>query len=136
MYPSNLTDRQWKKIKHFFRRPDARGARSKHSKRSIVNAILYVVKGGIQWRMMPKDMPPWQTVYDHFRRLSARGVWKQVLNALNVEIRISYGKKAFPSYAIVDSQSVKTQYRGKNRGYDGGKKNKRKKETHILRHHW
>ena len=81
---------------------------------------------------MPKDMPPWQTVYDHYRRLSARGVWEQVLNDLNTTVRVLHGKKEFPSYAIVDSQSVKTQYSGKNRGYDGGKKNQRKKKAYIL----
>ena len=47
MYPSNLTDKQWNKIKHFFRRPDPRGAREKHQKRTLVNAILYIVRGGI-----------------------------------------------------------------------------------------
>jgi putative transposase len=55
----------------------------KFAKRDIVSRILYVTKGGIQWRMIPKDFPPWDTVYDHFRRLNKRGVWEQALDALN-----------------------------------------------------
>jgi putative transposase len=66
----------------FFQRPDPRGNQGKHAKRAIINAILYVVYGGIQWRMLPKEFPPWGTVYDHFRRLNQRGVWQQALDAL------------------------------------------------------
>jgi putative transposase len=130
MYPSDLTKRQWKAIEHYFERPDPRGARSVHSKYAIMNAILYVLRGGIPWRMMPNDLPPWKTVYDHYRRLCERGLWEQILEDLNKKARISVGKKALPSYALIDSQSTKTQYRGDEKGYDGGKKKKMKKETH------
>ena len=92
----------------FFRRSDPRGAKSIHSKQTIVNAILYVVETGCQWRLLPRDFPPWQTVYDHYRRWNQRGIWQEVLDFLNARTRVKEGKKAFPSYAIVDSQSVKT----------------------------
>ena len=91
----------------------------------IVNAILYVTKGGIQWRMMPNDFPPWDTVYALFRRLNQRGVWEQVLDSLNRLHRQRQGRNPEPSYAIVDSQSVKTQYASEERGIDGGKKSER-----------
>ena len=74
MYPSDLTDEEWQLIEPFFQRPDPRGNQGKHAKRDIVNAILYVVQGGIQWRMLPKEFPPWNTVYGHFRRFNQRGV--------------------------------------------------------------
>jgi putative transposase len=125
MYPSDLTDKEWALIEPFFRRPDPRGNRGKYAKRDIVNAILYVVQGGIQWRMLPKDFPPWDTVYNHFRRLNQRGVWQQALDALTQESRRRQGKVLHPSYAIIDSQSVKTQYASDARGIDGGKKNQR-----------
>ena len=80
MYPSDLSNEEWELLSPFFQRPDPRGNPGKYAKRDIVNAILYVSKGGIQWRMMPNDFPPWDTVYNHFRRLNKRGVWEQVLD--------------------------------------------------------
>jgi putative transposase len=96
-----------------------------------VNAILYVVKGGIQWRLMPNDFPPWQTVYDHFSRWSKRGVWEKCLDKLTVIRRQKTGRCAVPSYGIIDAQSVKTQYASEERGIDGGKKVKGHKR-HIV----
>ena len=130
MYPSDLSDAEWQLIEPFFRRPDPRGNQGKHAKRDIINAILYVVYGGIQWRMLPKEFPPWGTVYDHFRRLNQRGVWQQALEALNQHSRRRQGRHLHPSYAIIDSQSVKTQYASDERGIDGGKKVKGRKR-HI-----
>ena len=72
-------------------------------------------------------MPKWQVVYNHFSRLRERGVWNQVLIDLTKKYRIDSGKNPYPSYALVDIQSVKTQYRSKERGYDGGKKIKGRK---------
>ena len=118
MYPSDLTDGQWGAIERHFQRSDPRGAVSKHSKRVFVNAIIYVIRTGVLWRMLPKDMPPWQTVYNHFYRLQQRGVWDQVLIDLNKIARIQAGRNPNPSYALIDAQSVKTQYRGEERYSD------------------
>ena len=134
MYPSDLTDEQWNLVAHYLKRSDPRGAESKHSKRTILNAILYVAKGGIQWRMLPKDLPPWQTVYDHFKRLNERGIWEQILIELNKIYRQTIGRNQDPSYGIIDSQSVKTVYRGDQRGFDGGKKNQGKKKARCNRY--
>ena len=123
-YASDLSDKEWDIIKGYFGRPDPRGNRGKHSKRLIMNAILYVVRGGIQWRMLPNDFPPWQTVYDHFRRLNKRGIWSDLIKELNVKSRKEQGRDWGPSYGIVDSQSAKTIYASEKRGFDGGKKNK------------
>ncbi|WP_052046271.1 IS5 family transposase [Candidatus Paracaedibacter symbiosus] len=67
MYPSDLTDKEWDLIKDYFKPKDPRGCKPKYNKRLIVNTIFYLNKGGIQWRMLPKDYPPWKTVYDYFR---------------------------------------------------------------------
>lgn len=133
MYPSDLSDEQWSLIEHYFKRPDPRGAVSKHSKRTIVNAIFYVIRSGMQWRMLPNDFPPWQTVYNHFYRLQARGVWDQVLMDLNKKYRLQAGRHFLPSYGLIDAQSVKTQYGGEKRGFDGGKKNKGQEKTRMHR---
>jgi putative transposase len=130
VYPSDLTDKEWEGIKHFFERPDPRGNKGYHNKRDIIDAIFYVIKGGIQWRMLPTDFPPWQTVYNHFSRLTKRGIWEKVLDFLNAKSRIKAERKPDPSYAIADSQSVKTQYDSENIGFDGGKKSKRTKKAY------
>ena len=130
-YPSDLNEAEWHLIQTCFEPPTKRGSASKHPKKQIVNAILYVLKGGITWRLMPNDFPPWQTVYDHFSRWNKRGVWETTLDKLNQLRRKKVGKTAKPSYAIIDAQSVKTQYASEARGIDGGKKVKGHKR-HIL----
>lgn len=124
MYPSDLSDKQWERVEHFFERPDPRGSKGIHEKRAVVNAILYVTKSGCQWRMLPKDYPPWGTVYDHLRNWSRRGIWEKVLDELNKDVRKQAGRSIKPSYGIIDSQSVKTQYASDERGFHGGKKDK------------
>jgi putative transposase len=114
-----------------FEADSRRGNGHKHSKKAIVDAILYVVRGGIQWRMMPKDFPPWKTVYDHFSKWNKRGVWEACLDRLNLLARQKAGRSALPSYGIIDAQSVKTQYASEERGIDGGKKVKGHKR-HIV----
>jgi putative transposase len=89
MYLSNVTDSEWSLISGFFERKDARGRKSTHSKRIIVNAILYCVRSGCQCRMLPKDFPPWKTVYGHFSVWNKSGVWEPVLDSLNSEYRQS-----------------------------------------------
>ena len=123
MYPSDLKDKEWDRIRHFFEFRNGYGNRAVHSRRSLVNGILYVVKTGCQWRMLPKDFPPWKTVYGYFRRLSLLGVWEQVLKELVKTRRIQSGRNEHPSLLIIDSQSVKTTGKGEQRGFDGGKKN-------------
>jgi len=107
IYPTDLTDSQWQAIKLLLPLKIWQRKR-KYSIRTIINAILYVVKGGIQWRMMPHDLPKWETVYYHHNLWSKTGVWK-AMNAALVKIeRERKGRKAQPSAAVGDSQSVKT----------------------------
>ena len=80
--------------------------------------------------MLPLDFPPWDTVYEHYRRWNQRGVWEQALDALNEQARQKQGKNEHPTYVLIDSQSVKTQYASHDRGIDGGKKIKGRKR-HI-----
>ena len=84
MYDSDVSDEEWDLIKHYFDPLDKRGGiRKKHPKRKIVNAIFYLNKTGTQWRLLPNDFPPWQTVYDHYSRWNRRGVWEAVLDQVN-----------------------------------------------------
>lgn len=83
MYDSDVTQEEWGLIEAYFQPTDRRGAVPKHSKRDVVNAIFYLNKTGCHWRLLPKDFPPWKTVYDHWRNWNRRGVWERVLDALN-----------------------------------------------------
>ena len=86
-YPSDLSDAQWQKIEPLFARSDPRGARSKFPKRRVVEAILYRLREACRWRALPHDFPPWDTVYDHWRRWQKRGVWPQAVRVLNTRWR-------------------------------------------------
>jgi putative transposase len=119
-YPSDLTDRQWEKIEKFF----PSGNKSKYHKRNLVEAVMYVVKTGCQWRSLPHDYPPYSTVYNFYSRAKQKGTWEKVMQFLVRETRIKAGRNAEPNYALIDSQSVKTAYRSDKKGYDGGKKTK------------
>lgn len=130
-YPSDLSEKQWELIKTAFEPKSKRGRPASHCKKKIVDAILYIVKSGISWRMMPNDLPPWKTVYDHFSRWNKQGIWESLLDRLNKVRRQKVGRGIGPSYAIIDAQSVKTQYASEDRGIDGGKKVKGHKR-HIL----
>jgi len=102
MYPTNLTDSQYEVIKGILN--DQR--KRKYELRSIINAILYISKGGIQWRLLPKEFPSWQLIYYYFRKWLLYGVWNKLQRTLREMVRGKHHKKACPSLGIIDSQSV------------------------------
>ena len=123
-YPSDLRNAEWEMIKGCFEPKRVFGRPLKYSKRDMVNAIFYVAKSGCQWRMLPKDFPPWSSVYKAFQMWNREGVWEKALDKLNVKDRLRQGRTPTTSYGIIDSQSTKTQYNSDERGIDGGKKGK------------
>ena len=119
-YPTDLTDNQWAEIESLFV-----GMREyKYSKRELLNAVLYIVDSGCKWRQLPHDFPAWQTVYSFFRRAAKKGLWDKILQHLVKVIRQKAGHNQNPTYAVIDSQSVKTIYSSEQVGFDGGKKTK------------
>jgi len=107
-YPTDLTDNQWAVLEPLI--PDAKpgGRPRKADKRRVVEAILYQLRAGSAWRLLPHDFPPWQTVYYYLRRWQAEGVWATVNHTLLMADRERTGREASPSAAIIDSQSVRS----------------------------
>jgi len=119
-YPTDLTDGQWQVIKEFLNTERKR----KHDLRSIVNAILYLVKAGCQWRMLALEYPKWQIVYYYFNRWKHGRIIEKIQCFLVKKVRSKQGRKEQPSVGIIDAQSVKsTLVSSRNyTGYDGGKR--------------
>ena len=121
-YSTNLTDKQWKMIEDVFRSNKGHHF-VEHSKRDLVNAVLYLVKTGCQWRLLPNDFPPHNTVWSFYRRAVKAGKWEKAMAMLVKTTRVNAGRKSAPTYGLIDSQSAKTASACDDRGFDGGKKN-------------
>lgn len=108
-YPSDLTDAQWKRLEPLLVAARSRRGRPRtYPLREIVNALLYVLRGGIAWRAIPHDFPPWESVYDHFRRWKKTSTLEKIHDVLREDTRAKQGRARSPSAAVLDSQSVKT----------------------------
>jgi transposase len=91
-YPSDLTDKQWEMLKALIPEPSLEGRQSFVERREIVNAILYVLRSGCPWRLLPHEFPAWQTVYWYFRRGQREGVWERMLHWLRKQTREALGR--------------------------------------------
>jgi transposase len=130
-YATDLNDAAWALVAPLLPAARTRGRPRTTDLRAILDAILYLLRTGCQWRLLPRDFPPWSTVHHYFRTWRSTGVWVRLHRALYARARAAAGRRPCPSLVIMDGQSVKTTERGGVRGFDGHKRVKGRKR-HIL----
>jgi len=133
LYPTDLTDEQWNLLQLALPPRKARKGRGRPpaNLRRICSALLYFVRSGCAWRLLPRDFGPWKTVYHYFRLWTKQGCWKIIHDLLRQAVRKAAGKRSQPTAAILDSQTVRSADQAGERGYDAAKKTKGIKR-HIL----
>ena len=131
LYATDLTDAEWQILEPLIPPAEPGGRPLKWTRRIILDGIFYLVRSGCHWRLLPREFPPWKTVYHYFRAWRIDGTWEHLNATLRERERKRQGRNPQPSGCIMDSQSARTTSVGGIRGYDGGKKLSGRKR-HLL----
>jgi transposase len=130
-YPSDVSDDEWAFVAPYLTLMTEDAPQREHRLREVYNGVRYIVRGGIPWRMMPNDLPPWHTVYQQTQRWLKAGVFETMVHDLRELLRLAAGRKPQPSAVIFDSRTLQSSPEsGERAGYDGAKRRKGSK-THL-----
>lgn len=130
-YPSDVTDDEWMFVCPYLTLMREDAPQREHDLREVFNGLRYVVRGGLSWRMVPNDLPPWDVVYQQTQRWIKAGVFETIVHDLRRILRLLEGRRSQPTAAIIDSRTLQsTPESGARAGYDGAKRRKGSK-THI-----
>lgn len=130
-YDTDLSDAEWAIVQPLLPPEPKAGAPRTTNLREVVNAIFYIIRTGVQWRLLPHDFPPEGTVRDYFHRWRRSGLWQRIHDALRAAVRQQEQREPQPTAAIIDSQTAKGTATTGSRGYDAGKKIQGRKR-HLL----
>jgi len=124
-YVSDVTDEEWAFVAPYLTLMDEQAPQRRHGLREVFNGLRYIVRGGLQWRLMPHDLPPWDIVYQQTRRWLDAGCFETIVHDLRVLVRLGAGRAPAPTAAILDSRTLQsTPESGGRAGYDGAKRRK------------
>jgi len=124
-YPTDVSDEEWEFVAPYLTLLSEDAPQRRHDLREVFNGLRFIVRGGLQWRLMPHDLPPWPAVYQQTRRWLAASVFETIVHDLRVLLRLGAGRAPEPTAAILDSRTVQSAPEGGHRaGYDGHKKRK------------
>lgn len=130
-YPSDVSDEEWAFVAPYLTLMTEDAPQRDYPLREVFNGLRYIVRGGIAWRMMPNDLPPWHTVYQQTQRWLKAGVFETMVHDLRTLLRLAAGRKEQPSAAIFDSRTLQSSPEsGERAGYDGAKRRKGS-QTHM-----
>jgi transposase len=130
-YASDVSDDEWAFVAPYLTLMDEAAPQRRHELREVFNGLRFIARGGLQWRLMPHDLPPWEAVYQQTRRWMAVGVFAAIVHDLRELQRLAQGRASTPTAAILDSRTLQsTPESGARAGYDGAKRKKGSK-VHV-----
>jgi transposase len=130
-YPTDVSDEEWAFVAPYLTLMSPDAPQRTHELRDVFNALRYVVKTGVHWRLMPHDLPPWAAVYQQTQRWLAAGAFEAIVHDLRMLLRVAVGRHAQPSAVVLDARTLQsTPESGARAGYDGHKR-KRGSKTHM-----